>query len=268
MRKWLGHGFTILGVVSLVLALACSLEDSEYTMIYIVAAVLSFLADIFYTSDTIRQRFFRKPRPCPPLADFRVDLATYRCGEMIIGAPLASGNAFFSDISGTSEIKDEKQGFEIGAKDGCLDYVFIDLEHFPGIITRNGKPLPHLRRWDVRRVISELGEPCRRDEHDDETLLFYENGYIELQIEFPEKRTVRFITIMRDPSMFEPLPQYNNSSVPLAGLSHLNPTLRLCGSPQKTSCPSCRCVRHHRPLPRSAFHFRTLKLPNFRTSPC
>jgi len=141
----------------------------------------------------------KKTNPCPQLSGFRVDLATYRCGGMTIGAPLPADNVFFPDASCEATITDAKQGFEIGAADGALDYVFLDLTLFPGIITRNETPLPYLRFWDERRVTSELGQPYWRDEDGDEVLLFYEDGQIELQIEFPEKSTPRFITLMRNP---------------------------------------------------------------------
>ena len=142
-----------------------------------------------------------KPLPCPPLAGSRVDLATYHCCGMSVGAPLQAGNGFFPDPSREQTVKDEKQGFEIGAQDGVLDYAVIDLELFPGTVTRNGAPLPHLRYWDECAAAAGLGEPWWRDEDGDEVLLFYEDGNIETQIEFPGKKTARFITLMRNPLM-------------------------------------------------------------------
>jgi len=246
LMKMLEYLSPVAGISLFILAFI--LGDIDYMLECMIAlAVVSLLVGVIgYFS---RRALERMRTPCLPLSGFRIDLATHRCGEMTIGAPLAPGNVFFSDIFGKSEIEDEKQGFKIGAKDGRLDYVFIDLERFPGIITRNGNPLPHLRYWNVNRVISELGDPDNRDEYEKETLLFYENGHIEIQIEFPENRPARFITIMRNPTiMFEPLERYDNSSVPLAGLLHLK-SLRLRES-----------------RPQSIFNFRNLELPNFRTS--
>ena len=177
--------------------LAFILRDFDYMLECMVAlTVVSLLVMVIgYFS----RRALERMRPCPPLSGFRIDLATYRCGEMTIGEPLTSVNDFFPDVSCEAVVKDEKQGFEMGLKDAVLDYVLLDLEHFPGLITRNGEPFPYLRFWDERRVIDELGEPYWRDEDADEVLLFYEDGRIELQIEFPGKKTARFVSILSNP---------------------------------------------------------------------
>ena len=213
-------------------------------------------------------RHREKPLPCPPLSGFHIDLATYDCCGMTIGEPLTSDNGFFPDVYAERTIKDKKQGFEIGAKGGCLDYILIDLEHFPGIITRNGEPMPDLRFWDTRRVISELGNPCWWDEDGEEILLFYKDGRIETQIEFPNKNTARYIIIMCHPVLAETTDcQRYHSNKPCSSETDHSTSASLRET-KKTSCPSCLCVSPHRPLPRSTFP--QLRTPHFspRTSPC
>ena len=208
MDKLTEAGIAIIIVLLGLRIMSIDVARGDQMPLWIVIAFVVFWIVIAFVVLLLANRLFwfllnksreRTLPPCPPLSGFRVDLATYHCCEMTIGEPLQAVNAFFPDLYPEKTVKDEKQGFEIGLKSAVLDYAFIDLQHFPGLITRKGEPMPYLRFWDAQRVAAELGEPYWREEDDKEVILFYEDRYVETQIEFPDKKTARYITILCNP---------------------------------------------------------------------
>jgi|GEM_PF-4853798 len=53
----------------------------------------------------------------------------------------------------------------------------------------------------LSEIIFIFGEPYWHDDDKDESILFYEDGTVELQFEFPGKTHLGFITILLDPIM-------------------------------------------------------------------
>ncbi len=141
----------------------------------------------------------------PPLNSLHIDVRMHACANMRVGQPVPpkEGLALLADDTGV--VKDENQGFEACFRDGILESVFIDLAKFPGVICRNGDQFESVTSKTEAEVLAFLGEPYLRDEDDDETILFYEDGDVETQFEFPGKARLRYITLSATPLLADPL---------------------------------------------------------------
>ncbi len=133
-----------------------------------------------------------------------IDLTQYRCGHSQLGYP-PSGADFFSRTLTEKEIfEDTAHGFEVGVNHGNLNYLFIAVGKYPGEFKHRGKTLELSTDTTIDDVQTIFGAPYWLDDDTDETLLFYEDGTVEVQFEFPGKEYLGFITILLDPIMADP----------------------------------------------------------------
>lgn len=93
-----------------------------------------------------------------------------------------------------------KQGWELGLAGGVLDYAVVSFPLFDGMLVRNGASLALSSRTTPAEVEAWFGEPYWRDAMDEELILFFEfnRGAIELQFEFPDRRSLAVVSLMRN----------------------------------------------------------------------
>jgi hypothetical protein len=130
----------------------------------------------------------------------QVDLGSFKCGQTAPGARLDKSECYANSFDSKGIAKFDDAGVELRAKDGVLDYVFITLDSFTGGFFRAGLKILINNKTTPDEIISRFGPPYWTDNLDEETILFYEfqNGQIELQFEFPDKRHLGFVTLMRN----------------------------------------------------------------------
>ena len=133
-----------------------------------------------------------------------VDLTQYRCGHSELGYPPSEADFFARSLTGNEIFEDTTYGFEIGVQDGKMNYIFIALEKFPGRLKHRGKVVELNINTTIDDVQKRFGEPYWLDDDTDEILLFYEDGSVEMQFEFPGKQNLGFITLLNDPLMADP----------------------------------------------------------------
>lgn len=133
-----------------------------------------------------------------------VDLTQYRCGHSQLGYPPSEADFFTRTLIEKEIFEDTTHGFEIGVQNGNLSYILIALGKFPGRFKHRGKNIELNTATTIADVQEKLGEPYFFDDDSDEILLFYENGSVEMQFEFPGKKKLGFITLLLDPIMADP----------------------------------------------------------------
>ena len=151
--------------------------------------------------------FFKKggAPQLPPLRDMHVDVILHACANMRVGQKVIPQEGLILIANEEGVVKDDNQGLEVCFRNGNLESVFLDLAKFPGIVSRNGDPMESISSQRETDIIALLGEPYLRDEDDNEVILFYEDGKIETQFEFPGKARLRYITILANPVLADPL---------------------------------------------------------------
>jgi hypothetical protein len=130
-----------------------------------------------------------------------VDLSLFVIGATPLGKPPWDGDFFSIPLQKKPILKLDELGYEIGVEDGALDYVFLTIENFQGAFLLKKEALPININTTSEEVIDWFGEPYWTDLDDDgEVILFYEyqNGTIELQFEFPNGKSLAYITLTRD----------------------------------------------------------------------
>ena len=133
-----------------------------------------------------------------------VDLGVFRCGHTVLGEPVALADFYSSLFDDSGLFEDKAHGFEVGQKKGRLDYIFLTMAAFKGKFAKDGALLPLDASTTMQTVLSVFGEPYWHDDDKDESILFYEDGTVEVQFEFPDKVHLGIITILRDPIMAKP----------------------------------------------------------------
>lgn len=145
--------------------------------------------------------FGSKPSEVASLPPLKVDLATFHCGQTCVGSKVGATEPYAGRFDKDGVAKFDASGIELGTKDGVLDYAFITISDFQGVFLKKGAAISVSARTSPELITSLFGEPYWTDnKDDDETILFYEyqNGSIELQFEFPGKRSLSFITLSRN----------------------------------------------------------------------
>lgn len=130
-----------------------------------------------------------------------IDLRTFECGHTRLGFPPDDRDFFAQRLRKSDVCNLVAEGFEVGTKDGCLDSLFISLLWFRGTFLYRGARVPLSPLTTTPDQIQRhFGTPYWIDSDDDEIILFYEfdDGRVELQFEFPGKKRLRYITLMRD----------------------------------------------------------------------
>ena len=130
----------------------------------------------------------------------QIDLATFMCGRTAIGERPKPDEPYAKHFDPNGVANFESSGVELGTKEGVLHYAFITLANFKGGLLKSGANTLISSKTTIAQVVSLFGEPYWKSTDDDETILFYEfnQGRIELQFEFPDNRSLGFITLVRD----------------------------------------------------------------------
>lgn len=147
--------------------------------------------------------FSRKPKVTIPhvlYADFVVDLTEFRCGKTKLGDELQP-NELYTEFIHENKFSDEEHGVEIGLKSNRLDYIQLTLDKYPGKFRYNGVEEQLGPTTTMSDILSLCGEPYWHDDDKDESILFYEDGTVELQLEFPDKKKLGVIIMLLDPLM-------------------------------------------------------------------
>ena len=155
----------------------------------------------------LRSLFPSRPPDIEPAESYSrlvVDFTQYRCGHSQLGYPPSEADFFTRSLTEKEIFEDATHGFEIGVQDGNLNYILIALGKFPGRFKHRGKIIELNTATTIDNVQEKLGEPYWFDDDTDEILLFYENGSVEMQFEFPGKQKLGFITLLLDPIMADP----------------------------------------------------------------
>jgi hypothetical protein len=133
-----------------------------------------------------------------------VDLSRFRCGRTALGEILSGVDVYQQALEDDDVLEDEPNGVELGTAKARLDYVYIDIRHFPGRFLAGGNEVAIGLDTSEAEVCSLLGEPWWRDEDEDEILLFYEDARGELQVELTKEGTLRQINLLHQPLMADP----------------------------------------------------------------
>lgn len=144
--------------------------------------------------------FSKKPAmPEVPLS-LQIDLGSFKYGRTALGAHPDASEPYAAYFGSDDIARLDNSGIELGTKQGALDYAFITLANFTGSFARNGSKLSISTQTTPDAIISMFGEPYWTDTTDEEMILFYEfqNGSVELQFEFPDRRQLGFVTLMRN----------------------------------------------------------------------
>lgn len=105
-----------------------------------------------------------------------------------------------------------ERSVEIGTEGETVDYILVnwrdpeapELPAFTGRIRYAGRLHPLTTATTKVEVLSILGPPYWIDEDADETILFYEFGEIEWQIEFDENEFLKVLLVATPPLLEDP----------------------------------------------------------------
>jgi hypothetical protein len=116
-----------------------------------------------------------------------VDLATYSLDGVAVGTSMPNSGL-------------DQQGVEIESDDQNLNSLFITLGDYQGEFFCSGNAVSITPNTSPTEIEKTFGEPYWRDSSDGELILFYEYqaGEIELQFEFPDSKSLGYITIAKD----------------------------------------------------------------------
>ena len=137
-------------------------------------------------------------------ADLTIDLTEFQCGNSSLGGYLSDADFFATSLDSRGMFSAEEYGIDLWTKEDVLTTVTLNLEHFPGGFIRVGQGLQLDTETTIDEILALFGEPYWRDNDDDEIILFYEENGHEIQIEFPDRRRLGFITITSRPILADP----------------------------------------------------------------
>ncbi|WP_152004399.1 hypothetical protein [Desulfoluna spongiiphila] len=149
-------------------------------------------------------RLFNKKSVNAVENEYFIDLIKFKCNNTALGEQPTLKEHFCESFDENGCFDDKFNGVELGLSHRSLDYVFVSLKTFNGKFFVNGTDLPIGIDSCEKDIIKLFGVPYWRDEDENEVILFYEDGHIELQFEFPKKATLAFITMMKSPILEDP----------------------------------------------------------------
>jgi len=131
---------------------------------------------------------------------FTIDLTTFQVGDTKLGERPSEMDFFAKALQKSDVFEKPTRGIELAAKDGFLDYAFLTIDNFDGQFMVGGTPVGISQDSTETTIRDRLGEPYWIDRSDGEIIMFYEysEGSIELQFEFPDSRSLGFVTLSRD----------------------------------------------------------------------
>lgn len=156
---------------------------------------------------------FKKAPSSPPPVSPVIELTRLTCDDLKIGAPVPVGSPYGAhlvddkDEPGVQTYRNEASGIEITTSDGIVDSIFISLKSFSGSFTSNNTPLALGLDTEESKVTELLGEPWWKDVDDDlEVIDFYERADgAEIQMEYPSMCQLRFITMLKNGILADPI---------------------------------------------------------------
>ena len=137
----------------------------------------------------------------------------------LIGVPLGAkyedlfrlGPAEDPEAAKTGELRYLSRGVAATVIKGKIASYFVvfsqgyeGFDAYPGEARIGGKSVLLSALTTEAALLDRFGEPYWRDEDDDETLLFYERGEVEWQIEIDENSQLRCLTLLTPPSLADP----------------------------------------------------------------
>lgn len=136
-----------------------------------------------------------------------IDLHRFSCGRTKLGAKPDSRDFFAPPLRSNDVFALKGEGFEVGTKQGRLDYLYLRLSRYRGGFSSRGDPLKLGRSSTPAAIKAAFGEPYWADESGDEVILFYEyeTGTIELQFEFPDRQHLEVITLLQHGVLSDPV---------------------------------------------------------------
>jgi len=145
---------------------------------------------------------FRSNKPAPPPAPalaLPIDLGSFKCGQTVLGTKPGEAEPFANSFN--RDCFSDFRGIQIETTDdGLLNSIYIELKDFPGEFLHNGSNVPISLQTTPEEIISRFGPPYWTDTMDEEMIFFYEyqSGGIELQFEFPDRKHLGIITLMKN----------------------------------------------------------------------
>lgn len=129
-----------------------------------------------------------------------VDLTNFIIGGTPIGKTPWDGDFFAQYLLQNETLKSDEAGYELGTKEGLLNYAFITLDAFQGNFLIQDQIVPLGNQTTKEEIIELFDAPYWTDIDDDEVILFYEyrKGEIELQFEFPDGQKLGYITLIQE----------------------------------------------------------------------
>ena len=137
----------------------------------------------------------------------------------LIGVPLGSkfeglfrlGPAEDEEPAKTGELRYYSRGVQVTVEKGKIASYFVvfspgyeGYEAFGGDCRFGGQSVMLSSLTTESALRDRFGEPYWTDEDEDETLLFYERGEVEWQVELDEEGRLRCITLLTPPSLADP----------------------------------------------------------------
>lgn len=128
-----------------------------------------------------------------------LDISAFSCGHSRLDENVSAADFFSEELLSKGMFKDEEGGFELGAADGKLDYIYIEVARFPGSFTSRGKMSGIGVGTTEADVIELMGEPYWTDRRDGEAIQFYVygGGDVELQFEYSNGNNLSHLTLSR-----------------------------------------------------------------------
>jgi len=135
-----------------------------------------------------------------------IDLGYFQYDQIQINFPFPNSHYLYEYLNKNESYLSDPNGFEVGIKNGKLNYIFLILEQFNGQLQFKGSDLDFNSSTNIDEVTKMFGEPYWVDSSDGETIQFYiyDQGNLELQFEYTNKVNLSFITLSYQGVLFSP----------------------------------------------------------------
>ena len=136
----------------------------------------------------------------PSYQQCKIDLGKFSYDNFSLGEKFPEDHYLFQYLSKAECYISDKDGFEIGIKEGKFDYLFLTIEQYKENLYLNENQLFINKDSSPEDITYNFGSPYWIDEDDKEIILFYEykEGKFELQFEFSNKENLSYITLMQN----------------------------------------------------------------------
>ena len=129
-----------------------------------------------------------------------IDLTSFSCGDTKLGERISRKDFFYIPLKDSDLFESKDYGVILETDNNLLNSIQIDVDNFPGKLhTADGARLS--KSSTVKDVVNIFGKAYWQDEDSDEIILFYEVNGVELQLEFPDKQRLGYLSILSEPIM-------------------------------------------------------------------